>query len=133
VARLGVWIVRLTQDPTSGAAATAQIDQLIQAGYLEVGRESANGPTHVRPKQLTLQMLDGRIGSLGDEAPPGLLAALTAEIDRTTDEDKRSKLIHVRDGLAGVAKGLFLTYLRGVLKPAPTTSPHLNTRRPAPP
>jgi hypothetical protein len=122
---MGVPITQLTQDPESGAQAEAQIEHLIQAGYLEVGRDSSAGPTHVRPTELTLQMLDGWPGSLGEEALRGLVAALNAEIEQTTDDDKRSKLIQVRDGLRGVARDLVLTYLRGDVQALPHHLPHL--------
>jgi hypothetical protein len=122
---MGVSVVDLIQAPDSGAQAQGQIEHLIQAGYLEVGRDSAAGPTHVRPTALTLQTLDGWPGSVGEEALRGLVAALTAEIEHTTDADKRSKLIQVRDGLLGVARDLFLTYLRGDVQALPHQLPHL--------
>jgi hypothetical protein len=122
---MGVSIMQLTQDRESGAQAEAQIEHLIQAGYLEVGRGSSAGPTHVRPTELTLRMLEGWPGSLGEEALRGLLAVLTAEIEQTTDDDKRSKLIQVRDGLRGVAHDLVLTYLRGDVQALPHHVPHL--------
>ena len=122
---MGASVIQLTQDPESGAEAEAQIDHLVQAGYLDVGRSSAAGPTHVRATELTLQMLDGWPGSLGEEALRGLVAALNAEIENTTDNDKRSKLIQVRDRLRGVARDLVLTYLRGDVQALPHHLPHL--------
>jgi len=122
---MGASVIQLTQDPESGAEAEAQIDHLVRAGYLDVGRSSAAGPTHVRATELTLQMLDGWPGSLGEEALRGLVGALNAEIENTTDNDKRSKLIQVRDGLRGVARDLVLTYLRGDVQALPHHLPHL--------
>ena len=73
----------------------------------------------MRLTELTLRMLDGWPGSLDEEALRGLVGVLNAEIEQTNNDDKRSKLIQVRDGLRGVARDLVLTYLRGDVQALP--------------
>ena len=70
-------------------------------------------------------MLDGWPSSVSEETLCGLVAALTAEISRTPDSDKRSKLTQVRDGLSGVARDLVLTYLRSDVQALPHHIPHI--------
>jgi hypothetical protein len=108
---MGAWIVPLADDPERGGVAAAHIGELVRGGYLEVGRGSAAGPTHVRPTKLTLQLFDGWPAGPAQAALEELVRDVDIAIERTPDEDQRSKLVALRDGLVGAGRDIAIAYL----------------------
>lgn len=102
-------VLRRTDDPGSGRAA---LRELVRAGYLEglTEVEQVDIPLSVRPTPSTLQLLAGWPGSTPEAALDELVGALDQAIATTADEDKRSKLVRVRDGLLGGARDVALAY-----------------------
>lgn len=107
----GIDVLPLTEDPETGRETDAMVRELIRAGFLDVTFRSAAGPRGVRPSPLTFQMLGHWPAGPAQDALNELVVALNAEIDRTSDTQKRSKLIQVRDGLLGVARDIAIAYL----------------------
>jgi hypothetical protein len=108
---MGAWIAPLTQDPTSGHEAEAHVGELVRSGYLEVGRNSAAGPTHVRPTVLTHQMLGGWPAGSAQAALDEFVHDIDVAIERAPDETKRSKLVALRDLLAGAGREIALAWV----------------------
>ena len=65
----------------------------------------------VRPGTRTLEIFAGWPSTTAEDTLPRLVEALTAEIDQTSDEDQRTKLVRVRDGLLGAAQDIALKAL----------------------
>jgi hypothetical protein len=108
---IGVWIVPLADDPERRGQAQAHIGELVRGGYLEVGRSSGAGPTHVRPTNLTLQLFEGWPAGPAQAALEELVRDVDIAIERTPDEERRSKLVALRDGLVGVGHDIAIAYL----------------------
>ncbi len=96
-------------DPTSKAA----VRELARAGYLEdvLEIDGLEVPRLVRPTPLALERVAGWPGSSAQAALDDLVAAIDTEIARTSDSEKRSALVTVRDGLVGAARDFALAYL----------------------
>jgi hypothetical protein len=93
-------------------SAHAAVAQLARAGYLDVSFESAAGISFVIPSTQTLQLEAGwPTGVPAEDALAELVEALDTELAQTSDQEKRSKLIQVRDGLIGAARDVALAYL----------------------
>jgi hypothetical protein len=108
---MGARIVPLADGSERGGQAEAHIGELVRGGYLEVGRESAAGPTHVRPTKLTLQLFDGWPAGPAQAALEELVRDVDIAIERTPDEERRSKLVALRDGLVGAGRDIAIAYL----------------------
>ena len=50
------------------------------------------------------------------QALNGLVAVLNAQIAQSGDEDEKSKLVQIRDGLLGVGKQLFMAWAENKTK-----------------
>lgn len=107
----GVDTLPMTSDKETGQRVAAIVRELARSGFLEVVWASADGPRMVRPSPVTLQMLGGWPVDGAQEALTGLVDALTAEIDRTPDPERRSVLMQVRDGLVGAARDIAIAYI----------------------
>ena len=108
---IGAWIGPVTGDPEQGGQAAAHIGELVRGGYLEVGRDSAAGPTHMRPTKLTLQLFDGWPAGPAQAALEELVRDLDTAIENAPDEDRRSELLALRDGLVGAGRDIAIAYL----------------------
>jgi hypothetical protein len=107
---MGVNMLPQLEDSGQGPETRALLFELARAGYLEVTWESADGPRMVRPAIPALQMFAGWPVSAAQDVLDELTEALDTEIDRTSDSDKRSKLIAVRDGLLGAARDIAIAW-----------------------
>jgi hypothetical protein len=107
---MGVDMLPQLEDPDHGRATRALLFELARAGYLDVTWESADGPRMVRPGIPALRMFAGWPISAAQDVLDELTAALDTEIERTSDSDKRSKLIAVRDGLLGAARDIAIAW-----------------------
>lgn len=107
---MGVDMLPRLEDPVDGRETRALLLGLARAGYLEVTWESADGPRMVRPGIPVLQMFAGWPVTAAQDVLNDLTTALDTEIDRTSDSDKRSKLIAVRDGLLGAARDIAIAW-----------------------
>lgn len=107
---MGVDMLQRLEDPDHGRETRALLFELARAGYLEVTWETADGPRMVRPGIPSLQMFAGWPVSAAQDVLDELTAALDTEIGRTSDSDKRSKLIAVRDGLLGAARDIAIAW-----------------------
>jgi hypothetical protein len=102
-------VLRRTADP---AGARAALRELVRGGYLDelADAEGVDIPLVVRPTTLALQLLAGWPGSSPEAALDELVVALDQAIASSADEDRRSKLVRVRDGLLGAARDVALVY-----------------------
>jgi hypothetical protein len=102
-------VVQAADDQSSTGAA---LRELVRGAYLEttIDADQVDVPLAVRPTTLTLQYFAGWPGS-SQTALDELVTALDKEIERTTDETKRTALTRVRDGLLGAARDVALAYL----------------------
>jgi hypothetical protein len=102
-------VLRDLDEPTAGRAA---VRELVRGGFLEalLDVEQADVPSAVRPTPLTLQLFAGWPGSASEAILDQLIAAMSEAIDSTSDEDKRTALVRVREGLLGAARDTALAY-----------------------
>lgn len=102
-------VLSLECDPESARAA---LRELVRGNYLEelAEIEQMDIPLAVRPTTLTLQLFAGWPGSSSEAALDEFVVALDQAIASTSDEDKQSKLLRVRDGLLGAARDVALAY-----------------------
>jgi hypothetical protein len=103
-------VLATLEDPEGGRA---RLRELLRGGYLEglTDVDEIDIPLTVRPTTTTLQLLGRWPGSNPEAALDELVAALDEAIESAPDEEKRSKLVRVRDDLLGAAKDVFLAYL----------------------
>ncbi len=103
-------VLRTLEDQDGARAA---LRELVRGGYLEgvAGVEEVDIPLVVRPTTATLQLLARWPGSSAEAALADLVAELDQAIESAPDEEKRSALVRVRDGLLGAAKDVALAYL----------------------
>lgn len=96
--------------PNAGPATAPHIRELVR---LELVEEVAlfDQDENVRPTRRALEFLRGWPGTSGEAVLELLLASLDTRIEQTNDEEERSTLIRVRDGLAGVARDVFVGVL----------------------
>ena len=108
----GVETAALINDADEPGSVRAALRELARAGYLEDLAEDdwQPAPRLVRPTPLALERVAGWPGSSAQAALDELVAALDHEIARTPDEEKRSKLSRVRDGLLGAARDVAIAY-----------------------
>lgn len=64
----------------------------------------------VRPTEKSLRLIKGWPEDSANDVVENLLAMLDAEIADTHDEQKKSRLVQVRDGIAYVARDLFIKW-----------------------
>jgi hypothetical protein len=101
-------LVEHLEDPASAAAA---LRELVRAGYLEpVHAGQGDIPVLVRPTTKALQLEAGWPATGAEDVVGELVEMLDDEIDRTDDDERRSKLRQIRDGIAFVAKDLLLKW-----------------------
>lgn len=108
---MGVDMLSQLEDPEHGQQTRALLFELARVGFIDVTFESAGGPRMVRPGPFALQLFAGWPVNAAQDALDDLTAALDAEIDRTGDSEKRSKLIAVRDGLVGAAQNIAIAWV----------------------
>lgn len=90
----------------------ALVRELCRDGYLDITFNSANGPRGVRPSPKTLKLEAGWPAGNSEAAASDLVRALEHEIAQTPEpSEKRSALIGIRDGLAGLGRDFFLAYI----------------------
>jgi hypothetical protein len=108
---LGVDTLPLTQDADGGRQTAALLNALIRDDYLDVTMETAAGPRVVRPSAKAVRLLEGWPAGPAEAALTELVRELDDEIDRTSDEGKRSKLVALRDGLVGVGRDIAVAFI----------------------
>ncbi len=98
------------EDPAAGRPA---LRELVRGGYLEAidEHDQSDVPSTVRPTTQTLQLMARWPASAAEAALGELVSALDEEINVTPDDEKRRKLVQVRDGLLGAARDIALRYL----------------------
>jgi hypothetical protein len=106
----GVDVEPLVRGPETARQNQALIRELFRDGLLEEPETSVDQDSRARPTSKTVQMLDGWPGSAAEDALNGLVGAIDAEIEQTSDTTKRSKLIALRDSLVGAGRDLALAY-----------------------
>jgi len=108
---IGISVLELTQNPETGQQAQAAIRTLFRNEYLEEGFASSDQLVLVRtdtPK--TLQLLEGWPSGPAQDALDELVRDLDTAIEQTPDEERRSKLLTLRDGLVGAGRDIALAY-----------------------
>jgi hypothetical protein len=101
-------IVEASEDQ---AAAAAHLRELLRTGFLESSYAgSGEYPVTVRPTEKSLRLLKGWPEGSANDVVENLLAMLDAEIANTHDEEKKSKLVQIRNGIGYVARDLFLKW-----------------------
>ena len=108
----GIETDTLIEGAEDSAGTAAAIRELVRAGFLEpvFGLQSAHAPRLVRPTTLALQVEAGWPADAAQAALSGLVAAIDEELNHTTDLERRSRLMRVRDGLLGAARDVALAY-----------------------
>jgi DNA-binding PadR family transcriptional regulator len=94
------------------------LHELERNGYIEAATPpvgEAWGPTHSRLTEKGLQVVAAWPGAASDDVVLRLLDVLNAEIERTDDPDRKSKLEKLRDGVAGIGRDVLTDVLSKVL------------------
>jgi hypothetical protein len=92
--------------------------ELERNGYIEAVMPAFGdrwGPTHCRLTEKALQVVAGWPGAASDDVVLRLLDVLNAEIERTDDPDRKSKLEKLRDVVAGIGRDVLTEVLSKVL------------------
>jgi hypothetical protein len=109
--RRGIDALALISQHPDPNSARAQLDELIRGGYVDRAIDRPGRVRLVRPCTRTLEMFAGWPSTTAEDTLARLVEALTTEIDNTSDEDKRTRLVRVRDGLLGAAQDIALKVL----------------------
>jgi hypothetical protein len=109
--RRGIDALTLISQQPDPNSARAQLDELMRGGYIDRATDRPGRVRLVRPSTRTLEMFAGWPSTTAEDTLARLVEALTAEIDGTPDEEERTKLVRVRDGLLGAAQDIALKVL----------------------
>lgn len=88
----------------------AIIRELFRDDQLEEPEFATDQSTTARPTPKAMQILGGWPSGAAEDALNELVRAVDSEIEATTDQAKRSKLIAVRDGIASAGRDVVLAY-----------------------
>jgi hypothetical protein len=102
--RRGIDALALILEHPDSNSAWAQLDELVRGGYIDRAMDGPGRVRLVRPSTRTLEMFAGWPATTAEDTLARLVEALTAEINGTPDEDKRTKLVRVRMGFSAPLK-----------------------------
>jgi len=106
----GVALSFVLSDEDSTRQKSAIIRELFRDGQLEEAEFATDQSITARPTPKAMQILAGWPSCAAEDALNELVRAVEGEIEATTDQAKRSKLIAVRDGIASAGRDVVLAY-----------------------
>jgi hypothetical protein len=106
----GIDLSFLLIDEDTARQNLAIIRELFRDGQLEEAEFATDQSTAARPTPKAMQILGGWPSGAAEDALNELVRVVDDEIEGTTDQAKRSKLIAVRDGIASAGRDVVLAY-----------------------
>lgn len=107
---MGIDVVRVTQGAEDPQQAQALLRELGRDEWLEPGQSGNDQSDSVRPTPKTVRMFEGWPSGAAEDAFDDLVSDLNTAIEQTPDDEKRSKLIVLRNGLLTAGRDVALAY-----------------------
>lgn len=108
----GIDVQSVADDASTENAQAALLRQLRLHDLVETsGETDSTGPRWVAPTARALQLLRRWPASSAEAILDELVAALTARIEQTTDQEERTTLVRARDAVTGAARDIVIGVL----------------------